>query len=55
MRQLGRLLLRVPVPWVFVLAYLLGVALGFAIPFRHSPGVPQGNLIFAGGVLFARC
>ena len=48
-----RLLLRIPVPWVFVLTYLLGVALEYAIPLRLTPPLRQSSLVLAGGVLFA--
>src|SRR6476660_9686353 len=47
-----RLLLHVPVPWVFVLTYLVGAGLEFA----RSLVIPTGALIgvvVAGGVLFA--
>ena len=33
-----RLLMRVPVPWVFVLAYLAGVGLEFAYPSHTGTG-----------------
>jgi protein-S-isoprenylcysteine O-methyltransferase Ste14 len=45
------LLLRVPVPWVFVLTYLLGVGLEYALPFRAGNGGLPGIKV-AGGVLF---
>ncbi len=47
-----RLLLHVPVPWVFVLTYLVGVGLESAFPL----GVPKGRLLgitVAGAVVFA--
>ncbi len=46
-----RFLLRVPVPWVFVLTYLLGVALESA---RHGILSPKRALasVIVGGVLF---
>jgi len=47
-----RWLMRVPVPWVFVLTYLLGVALEFHHPRVLSPAVLQATTI-AGWVLFA--
>ena len=47
------LLLRVPVPWVFVLAYLAGVALERVMPM----GMPRSDVArwsgVAGGMLFA--
>jgi protein-S-isoprenylcysteine O-methyltransferase Ste14 len=46
-----RLLLHVPVPWVFVLTYLVGVGLEFAFPLA----VPKERLLgatVAGAVLF---
>jgi len=47
-----RFLMRVPVPWVFVLTYLLGAALEST---RHSAIRPEMALVstVAGGVLFA--
>src|SRR5438045_876862 len=47
-----RLLLHVPVPWVFVLTYLLGVALQLALPARLFPAA-HSWLGVAGGLLFA--
>ena len=46
-----RLLLRVPVPWVFVLCYLLGVALEH---FHHTPVSALGDklALTAGYILF---
>jgi len=46
-----RFLMRVPVPWVFVLTYLLGAALEFS---RHTAIRPETALVstVAGGVLF---
>ena len=46
-----RLLLRVPVPWVFVLCYLLGVALEH---FHHTPVSALGDklALIAGYILF---
>jgi len=46
-----RLLMRVPVPWVFVLAYLAGVGLEFAYP-SHTGTGPLYGVRVAGGVLF---
>ena len=48
-----KLLLHVPVPWVFILTYLFGVALEFVFPDRFlSPEANRAYFIF-GGVLFA--
>jgi len=52
-----RLLMRIPVPWVFVLTYLAGVAIGRAGP-RFWGRLPQGTrtaaaLLFAAGVAIA--
>jgi protein-S-isoprenylcysteine O-methyltransferase Ste14 len=49
-----RLLMHIPVPWVFVLTYLLGVALESINP-RLSHGVIRAvpGITIAGGVLFA--
>lgn len=46
-----RLLLRIPVPWVFVLTYLIGAGLEHALPLRASNGKLPG-LRVAGGALF---
>ena len=47
-----RLLMHVPVPWVFVLAYLVGVGLEFAYP-SYTGTKPLRGVGLAGGVLFA--
>jgi protein-S-isoprenylcysteine O-methyltransferase Ste14 len=48
-----RLLLHVPVPWVFILAYLCGVALEFIFPGSfHSPETNRAGSIL-GGILLA--
>jgi protein-S-isoprenylcysteine O-methyltransferase Ste14 len=47
-----RFLLYVPVPWVFVLAYLLGVGLEFAFPHPAVPGAAL-DIKIAGAVLLA--
>jgi protein-S-isoprenylcysteine O-methyltransferase Ste14 len=47
-----RLLLHVPVPWVFVLTYLLGAALEHVLPRTISPTAASISSI-AGAVLFA--
>lgn len=46
-----RLLMRVPVPWVFVLTYLLGVAAQYAWPTHLAASAPTGVSV-AGAVLF---
>jgi protein-S-isoprenylcysteine O-methyltransferase Ste14 len=54
-----RLLMRVPVPWVFVLTYLVGVGLEFAVPLRIGPvvsgrlGSAYGGAVFAIGAIIA--
>ena len=45
-----RLLMRIPVPWVFVLMYLLGAGLEHALPLRPGNGAPFGFTV-VGGVL----
>jgi len=52
MKNPVRLLLHVPVPWVFVLSYLLGVCLEYAFP-TDVPSSWSGASTAAGGVLFA--
>ena len=48
-----RLLLRVPVPWVFVLTYLVGVGLERLFPVGlRSPGLSRVSGI-GGGIFFA--
>ena len=56
--RIGRALLHIPVPWVFVLTYLAGVAVEAA--FFHGPFLrdqklltPIGCVIFAAGAGFA--
>jgi protein-S-isoprenylcysteine O-methyltransferase Ste14 len=47
-----RLLLHIPVPWVFILTYLLGVGLELVFPSGvHSPETNRVSFIL-GGVLF---
>lgn len=46
------MLMRIPVPWVFVLAYLVGVVLQALFPIPLSPAVRHPALI-AGAVLLA--
>lgn len=45
------LLLRIPVPWVFLLTYLIGAALEHALPLCSGKCAPPG-VSAAGGVLF---
>lgn len=47
-----RLLMRIPVPWVFVLAYLVGAGLEQVWPLGLHPAPPR-SIGIAGGVLFA--
>jgi protein-S-isoprenylcysteine O-methyltransferase Ste14 len=47
-----RWLLKVPVPWVFVLTYLVGVGVEFAAHHR-GPIEAHPNVAIAGGALFA--
>jgi protein-S-isoprenylcysteine O-methyltransferase Ste14 len=51
MKNPMRFLMRVPVPWVFVLTYLLGVVLEFLRPGTCSPMMALVSVI-AGGVVF---
>jgi protein-S-isoprenylcysteine O-methyltransferase Ste14 len=46
-----RLLMHVPVPWVFVLAYLIGVGLQYAWP-PHLATVALPGVSITGGLLF---
>jgi protein-S-isoprenylcysteine O-methyltransferase Ste14 len=47
-----QLLLRIPVPWVFILMYIIGAILERALPLRPANGdLPGGSV--AGGILFA--
>ena len=52
MKNPVRFLLHVPVPWVFVLSYLLGVALERVCHGTISPRAAQVSTI-VGGFLFA--
>ena len=52
-----RLLLHVPVPWIFVLTYLIGVVLQFVFPFNVPPEALffckiVGIVLFITGVVF---
>lgn len=50
---LSRALLRIPVPWVYVLGFLIGIALQTLLPpFRLSPDA-SARWRLAGGILFA--
>jgi protein-S-isoprenylcysteine O-methyltransferase Ste14 len=42
--------MRVPVPWVFILAYLVGVGVEFALPRSRTEALP--GIGVAGGALF---
>ncbi len=46
-----RLLMRIPVPWVFVLTYLVGVGLELALR-SYTEGEPPLGVAVAGAVLF---
>jgi hypothetical protein len=46
-----QLLLRIPVPWVFVLTFIIGAGLEHALPLRAGIGRLPGVSV-AGGVLF---
>jgi hypothetical protein len=51
-----RLLLHVPVPWVYVLTYLAGVGLEMAFPLeilKNGPPIVAGIIVFATGVVIA--
>ena len=47
-----RLLMRVPVPWVFVLTYLIGTGLEYVWPMRLGGEVSEHVTLVAGAVLF---
>ncbi|MEP6847763.1 MAG: isoprenylcysteine carboxylmethyltransferase family protein [Acidobacteriota bacterium] len=47
-----RLLLKVPVPWVYVLGYLIGVALEFIFPLHLVPAEAFITTKIVGGVIF---
>lgn len=47
-----RLLLRIPVPWVFVLGYLLGIALEKLLPVLHFAPRATFGVRLAGAILF---
>jgi protein-S-isoprenylcysteine O-methyltransferase Ste14 len=48
-----KILLRIPVPWVFILTYLVGLALHFIFPFRILSGTELISAKIGGVVLFA--
>jgi protein-S-isoprenylcysteine O-methyltransferase Ste14 len=48
-----QLLLRLPVPWIFVLAYLIGVLLEYIFPFRADQDAARSITNVAGITLFA--
>ena len=47
-----RFLMRIPVPWVFVLAYVAGIGLDFGLPPAFRSQAPPGVFI-GGAILFA--
>ena len=47
-----RLIMRIPVPWVFVLAYLVGVGLEYAWPLHVGVEVPASVTLAVGAVVF---
>jgi protein-S-isoprenylcysteine O-methyltransferase Ste14 len=55
---LGKILLKIPVPWVFILTYLLGLIPQFLIPFKFladgntQPVKIAGAFLFVIGALF---
>ena len=51
-RNPTRALLRIPVPWVYVLTYLAGVGLEFVAPLHVRP-LPSRRTLIAGAVLLA--
>jgi protein-S-isoprenylcysteine O-methyltransferase Ste14 len=51
MKNPARFLMRVPVPWVYVLTYLLGAALEVVRPTPRSPKIALVSTII-GGVIF---
>jgi protein-S-isoprenylcysteine O-methyltransferase Ste14 len=46
-----QLLLRIPVPWIFILTYILGAVLEYALPLRSRNGTSLGFVV-AGGLVF---
>jgi protein-S-isoprenylcysteine O-methyltransferase Ste14 len=56
--SLSASLMRMPVPWVFVLAYLIGVALEYLVPLDVHPSLPIdvgviGAVLFGIGAIIA--
>jgi protein-S-isoprenylcysteine O-methyltransferase Ste14 len=51
--NLFKILLRIPVPWVFILTYLIGLALHFIFPFKILYGADLFIVKIVGVVLFA--
>lgn len=49
-----KILLRIPVPWVFILTYLVGLALHFVFPFKILSGTELISVKIVGVVLFAK-
>ncbi|MCE1197508.1 MAG: isoprenylcysteine carboxylmethyltransferase family protein [Marinilabiliales bacterium] len=47
-----RLMLKIPVPWVYVLTYLLGLLLGYFLPIESSLPFPLMYLKISGVVIF---
>ena len=48
-----RLLLRIPVPWVFVLTYLIGVVLEATVPIQTKQRVDASTMLLVGALVFA--
>jgi len=49
----ANILLNIPVPWVFVMTYLVGLLLQFIFPFNFHPNEVLSIIKIAGIVLFA--
>jgi len=47
-----RFLLRIPVPWVFILTYLIGVVLEASVPIAMTRHVDPNAALLYGGVVF---
>jgi protein-S-isoprenylcysteine O-methyltransferase Ste14 len=47
-----RLLMRIPVPWVFILAYFIGVGLEHLLPLRLGVEVGERATVWVGAALF---
>ena len=50
---MSRLLLRIPVPWVFVLTYLIGVVLEATVPIQTRHLVDANTMLLVGAFVFA--